>query len=110
MNWITNFVRPRIKGFMGAKPNDTPENLWKKCTACGEMIFHRDLEAAQFVCPKWGHHMRIGTASCAPPPCRRMMIGSSRSPAVPADPLRFRDERKYADRLKDARAKTGKQD
>jgi acetyl-CoA carboxylase carboxyl transferase subunit beta len=110
MNWITNFVRPRIKGFMGSKPNDTPENLWKKCTACGEMIFHRDLEAAQFVCPKCGHHMRIGSAARFASVFDAGVYDELAAPTVPADPLRFRDERKYADRLKDARAKSGKQD
>jgi acetyl-CoA carboxylase carboxyl transferase subunit beta len=110
MNWITNFVRPRIKGLMGTKPNDTPENLWKKCTACGEMIFHRDLEAAQFVCPKCGHHMRIGTAARFASVFDAGVYDELPAPAVPTDPLRFRDERKYVDRLKDARAKTGRQD
>ena len=61
MNWIANFVRPRIKSLMGASARaETPENLWKKCASCGEMIFHRDLVAAQHVCPQCGHHLRIG--------------------------------------------------
>ena len=59
MNWIANFVRPRIKGLIGGR-STTPDNLWKKCPACGEMIFHRDLLAAQHVCPKCAHHLRIG--------------------------------------------------
>src|ERR1700744_3996497 len=109
MNWITNFVRPRIKGLMANKA-DTPENLWKKCTACGEMIFHRDLEAAQFVCPKCGHHMRIGTAARFAATFDAGMYEELPAPAVVADPLKFRDERKYVDRLRDARAKTGRQD
>jgi len=62
MNWITNFVRPRIKSLMAGRTGETPENLWKKCPGCGDMIFHRDLEAALFVCPHCGHHMRIGPA------------------------------------------------
>ena len=66
MNWITNIVRPRIKGLMGGGKDggrgDTPENLWKKCPSCGEMIFHRDLAANLYVCPQCGHHMRIGPA------------------------------------------------
>ena len=65
MNWITNIVRPRIKKLMGGKGSgggDTPENLWKKCPSCGEMIFHRDLAANLHVCPNCGHHMRIGPA------------------------------------------------
>ena len=110
MNWIANFVRPRIKGWMqgATRPNETPENLWKKCTACGEMIFHRDLATAQFVCPQCSHHMRIGPAE------RFAMIFDAESyeelpqPIVPVDPLRFRDEKRYTDRLKEARAKTGR--
>ena len=55
MNWITNFVRPRIKSLIAAtRKSDTPENLWRKCPACGEMVFHRDLATAQFVCPQCG--------------------------------------------------------
>jgi len=109
MNWIANFVRPRIKSWMaGAARPETPENLWKKCTSCGEMIFHRDLEAAQFVCPQCGHHMRIG------PEQRFQAIFDAESyeelpqPIVALDPLRFRDEKRYADRIKDARTKTGR--
>ena len=62
MNWITNFVRPQFKNLMAGRLSDTPENLWRKCPACGEMIFHRDLDAALYVCPRCGHHLRIGAA------------------------------------------------
>ena len=54
MNWITNFVRPRIKDLMAGRAG-TPENLWKKCPGCSEMLFHRDLEASLHVCPRCGH-------------------------------------------------------
>jgi acetyl-CoA carboxylase carboxyl transferase subunit beta len=110
MNWLTNFVRPRIKSLMGAVKSATPENLWRKCPACGEMIFHRDLISAQYVCPQCGHHMRIG------PPERFAGIFDAGSyeelipPEVATDPLRFRDEKRYADRLRDARSKTGRID
>jgi len=110
MNWLTNFVRPRIKSLISAVKSATPENLWRKCPACGEMIFHRDLLAAQYVCPQCGHHMRIG------PPERFAAIFDGGQfeelipPEVPADPLRFRDEKRYADRLRDARSKTGRID
>jgi acetyl-CoA carboxylase carboxyl transferase subunit beta len=106
MNWITNFVRPRIKGLMAGR-STAPDNLWQKCPACGEMIFHRDLEAALHVCPRCNHHLRIG-------PAQRFAMtfdGAYQElppPSVPADPLRFRDERRYSDRLKDARNKTGR--
>ena len=110
MNWIANFVRPRIKGLIGGRTTDTPENLWRKCPACGDMIFHRDLEVALQVCPQCGHHMRIG------PRDRFVSLFDAGAyeelpvPDVPADPLRFRDERRYTDRLKDARGKTGRQE
>jgi acetyl-CoA carboxylase carboxyl transferase subunit beta len=108
MNWIANFVRPRIKSLIGGRTNETPENLWKKCPACGEMIFHRDLEASLHVCPHCGHHLRIG------PKERFAAIFDNGAyeplpvPDVPLDPLKFRDERRYTDRLKDARTKTGR--
>jgi len=111
MNWITNYVRPRIKGLMGAKQS-SPDTLWRKCPGCGEMVFHRDLVAAQSVCPQCGFHMRIrandrfealldngdGVHEYLP------------APDVPQDPLRFRDDKRYTDRLKENRAKTGQHD
>jgi acetyl-CoA carboxylase carboxyl transferase subunit beta len=109
MNWIANFVRPRIKSLIGGR-STTPDNLWKKCPACGEMIFHRDLQSAQNVCPKCGHHMRLGPAQrfaavLDPGSCEELP-----PPQVHQDPLRFRDERRYPDRLKDARSKTGRKE
>ncbi len=111
MNWITNFVRPRIKSLIsGASRSETPENLWKKCAGCGEMIFHRDLEAAQHVCPKCGHHLRIGAAQRFAYTLDGGVFDDVPLPKVPVDPLKFRGERKYSDLLKDARAKTGRID
>jgi len=109
MNWISNFVRPRIKGLMGSKPA-TPDNLWRKCAGCGEMVFHRDLLAAQNVCPQCGHHMRVG----AKERFAALFDGGAHerlpAPEVPQDPLRFRDDKRYADRLKEYRAKTAQAD
>jgi acetyl-CoA carboxylase carboxyl transferase subunit beta len=108
MNWIANFVRPRIKSLMGAARSETPENLWKKCPSCGEMIFHRDLAAAQHVCPQCGFHMRIGPAD------RFAAIFDASSyeelpyPEVPVDPLKFRGEKRYADEIKAQRNKTAR--
>jgi len=109
MNWITNFVRPRIKSLMGgAARAETQENLWKKCSSCGEMIFHRDLVLAQNVCPQCGFHMRIG-------PLERFaaIFDSSDfellpSPEVVSDPLKFRGEKRYVDELKASRTKTAR--
>jgi acetyl-CoA carboxylase carboxyl transferase subunit beta len=106
MNWIANFVRPKIKGLMAGR--DTPENLWRKCPSCGEMIFHRDLDAAQNVCLQCGYHMRIGPQERFAAIFDAGLFEELPPPVVPADPLRFRDERKYSDRMRDARSKTGR--
>src|SRR3954466_16324850 len=109
MNWITNLVRPRIKNLMAGRSN-TPDNLWRKCPACGEMIFHRDLEAAQNVGPKCGYHLRIGPAQRFAAIFDQGEYEELPLPDVVQDPLRFRDERRYPDRLRDARAKTGRKE
>ena len=88
----------------------TPENLWKKCPGCGEMLFHRDLEAALHVCPRCGHHLRIGPAQRFAMTFDGGKCQELPAPTVPADPLRFRDERRYSDRMRDARTKTGRSD
>src|SRR4029077_9734106 len=109
MNWITNFVRPRIKSLIGGR-SGTPENLWKKCPSCGEMIFHRDLLAAQNVCPKCDYHLRIGAAQRFVATFDDGKYEELPLPAVLQDPLRFRDERRYPDRLRDPRHKTNRQE
>jgi acetyl-CoA carboxylase carboxyl transferase subunit beta len=106
MNWISDWALPKISGLF---KRDVPENLWHKCPACEQMIFRRDLEAAQHVCQHCGHHMRISAV-------RRLECtldeGFSRIelPKAPADPLRFRDQRRYSDRLKEAQAKSAMDD
>ena len=109
MNWIKNFVRPKIRNFLGSR-REVAENMWVKDPESGQMVFHRDLEANQFVVPTSGHHMRM------PPEARlRHMFDQGlyeeiASRAVAADPLKFRDQRRYTDRLKEARAKTERDD
>jgi acetyl-CoA carboxylase carboxyl transferase subunit beta len=111
MNWIANFVRPRIKGLMGGSPKaETPENLWKKCPSCGEMIFHRDLVAAQNVCPSCGHHLRVGPAERFAALFDAGQYDELPAPTVAADPLKFRGEKKYPDEMKSARTKTARQE
>jgi acetyl-CoA carboxylase carboxyl transferase subunit beta len=108
VNWLTNVVRPKIKSLLAKR--ETPDNLWIKCPETGEMVFHRDLEANQFVIPSSGYHMRM--------PARRrleVLFDGARYETIavqpsPVDPLKFRDERRYTDRLKDAKAKTGNED
>ncbi|TBW41220.1 acetyl-CoA carboxylase carboxyltransferase subunit beta [Siculibacillus lacustris] len=108
MNWLTNVVRPKIKSLLTKK--DVPENLWIKCPETGEMVFHRDLEANQFVIPASGYHMRMPAKLRLDTLFDGGMWTALALPTVPADPLRFRDERRYVDRLRDARAKTGRDD
>jgi acetyl-CoA carboxylase carboxyl transferase subunit beta len=110
MNWIANFVRPRIKSLMGGRASETPDNLWRKCPSCGEMIFHRDLVAADHVCPACGFHMRIGPAERFAAIFDGGQHEELPSPVVAADPLRFRGEKKYPDEMKAARAKTQRQE
>ncbi|NLH83197.1 MAG: acetyl-CoA carboxylase carboxyltransferase subunit beta [Phyllobacteriaceae bacterium] len=108
MNWLTNVVRPKIKSLLTKK--DVPENLWIKCPETGEMVFHRDLEANQFVVPSSGYHMRMPAKARLDAFFDRGEWTALATPGVIADPLKFRDERRYVDRIKDARAKTGKDD
>ena len=108
MNWISNVVRPKIRSFLTKR--DTPENLWIKCPESGQLVFYKDVEANQFVIPGSNYHMRMSSTSRL-----RSMFDNATwfdiaVPEVPVDPLKFRDERRYVDRLKDARAKTGMND
>ena len=108
MNWLTNYVRPKLRELVGQK--EVPENLWRKCTGCGQMIFHRDLEREQWVCQFCGHHMRLPIRSRLAALFDGGEYALVELPDPPADPLKFRDRLRYADRLKDARAKTGAKD
>jgi acetyl-CoA carboxylase carboxyl transferase subunit beta len=109
MNWLTNYVRPKIKALVGSKP-EVPENLWVNCAACEKMIFHRDLAANQQVCPHCDHHFRVG------PSFRFNALFDEESwhqielPQSAPDPLKFRDRKRYSDRLKEAQTKTGRSD
>ena len=109
MNWLKNFVRPKLRQLVGG-PKDVPDDLWLKCPACSQMIFHRELEKTMKVCQHCGHHMRLSA------PERLAMLfddGVFETTGVKSalhDPLKFRDQKKYADRLKDAQHKTGGND
>ena len=108
MNWITNFVRPKINSMLGRR--EMPDNLWIKDPESGEMVFHKDLEENQYVIPSSGHHMKISAKERL-----RFFFDDGRydaidNPKVVTDPLKFRDEKRYVDRLKDAKAKTGMED
>ncbi len=109
MNWIKNFVRPRFPSVFRDR-DDTPDNLWDACKKCGEMIFHRDLELLQKVCPGCDHHMRIGAEDRFQALFDNQDYELIDVPDVPHDPLKFKDQKKYAERLKEARGKTGDRD
>ncbi|WP_240231380.1 acetyl-CoA carboxylase, carboxyltransferase subunit beta [Devosia lacusdianchii] len=109
MNWIDNFVRPKIRSFLSNK-RDTPENLWVKDPESGEMVFYRDLEANQWVVPNSGYHMKIKPADRLANFFDGGVYQTVAIPAVPVDPLKFRDQKRYTDRLKEQRAKTGAED
>ncbi|WP_027667961.1 acetyl-CoA carboxylase, carboxyltransferase subunit beta [Rhizobium leguminosarum] len=108
MNWITNYVRPRINSMLGRR--EVPENLWIKCPETGEMVFHKDLEGNKWVIPASGYHMKM--------PAKARLIDlfdngefeSLPQPKVAQDPLKFRDSKKYSDRLRDSRLKTEQED
>jgi acetyl-CoA carboxylase carboxyl transferase subunit beta len=109
VNWIKNVVRPKIRGILGAK-RDVPDNMWIKCPETGQMVFHRDLEANQFVIPGSGFHMRMSAPVRLKSVFDDGIYEAIPLPPVPADPLKFRDERRYTDRLKEARSKSGLED
>ena len=107
MNWVTEVVRPRIKTLF---KRESPENLWIKCPETGQMVFQKDVEANCWVIPGSEHHLRMTATQRL-----KMMFDQGTwldvpLPEVATDPLKFRDEKRYIDRLKDARAKTGQKD
>jgi acetyl-CoA carboxylase carboxyl transferase subunit beta len=105
MSWLTNFVLPKIRAVVAKR--EVPENLWSKCPSCEQMLFHRELEANLQVCRNCGHHLRIAAQARL-----RLMFDEGQFarielPKTPVDPLRFRDRKRYTDRLKEAQAVFG---
>ena len=105
MSWINNIVRPKIRSLLNKR--EVAQNLWIKCPETGEMVFHRDLEANQYVIPGSGYHMRMTSKQRLDTFFDGGIYEELALPDVPVDPLKFRDERRYTERLRDARAKTG---
>ncbi|MDP6708894.1 MAG: acetyl-CoA carboxylase, carboxyltransferase subunit beta [Alphaproteobacteria bacterium] len=108
MSWLTNFVRPKLRALVSKK--ELPDKLWLKCPSCGQMLHHKAAVEALYVCGHCDHHMRI-----EPEERFRQLFDDGAStaialPEVPLDPLKFRDEKRYADRLKEVRGRTGQAD
>lgn len=108
MNWLRDFVKPKIRALVSKK--NVPDDLWTKCSNCEQMIFHRELASNLQVCPHCSYHMRMNAVS------RLHMLFDGAEyriiefPTGLSDPLKFKDTKKYTDRLKENRAKTNNQD
>ncbi|SLN35716.1 Acetyl-coenzyme A carboxylase carboxyl transferase subunit beta [Pseudoruegeria aquimaris] len=108
MNWITNYVRPRINSLFSRR--EVPENLWTKCPECGTMLFHRELADNLQVCTNCDHHLPISPRERFDALFDGGIYVEVKVPEVLADPLNFRDQKKYPDRMKAAVKKTGEKD
>ena len=106
MNWLSNLIPPSIRSFV-SEQKEVPDNLWQKCTSCDGMLFHRDLAIKHNVCYHCGHHLRFSVADRL-----EMMFDNGEYqkhdlPKVALDPLKFKDRKRYIDRIKEAQSKTG---
>jgi len=108
MNWITNYVRPTINSIFSRR--EMPDNLWTKCDNCGTMLFHRELSENQNVCTSCGHHMGITPRARFTALFDNGIFTEVEVPKPMADPLGFRDQKKYPDRLKSAQKSTAEQE
>ncbi len=108
MNWLTNYVRPKIRALYARK--EVPDNLWHKCPSCEAMLFHRELEENLHVCQHCGFHMRLDPIKRLESLFDGAAYDSDDLPKSVADPLKFRDQKRYTDRLKEAQTKTGRAD
>ncbi len=106
MNWLANLIPPRIRSFVGDR-KEVPDNLWQKCPGCEAMLFHRDLAGSHRVCYHCGYHLRLGVEERL-----ELMFDDGKYeimdlPQVAYDPLKFKDRKRYVDRIKEAQNKTG---
>ncbi len=108
MNWISNYVRPTINSLFSRR--EVPENLWTKCTECGTMLFHRELADNLNVCTTCDHHMAITPRERFTALFDGGIFVEVKVPEPKVDPLQFRDQKKYPDRLKAAQKATGERD
>ena len=109
MSWLTEYVRPKIRAVLWQR-TEVPENLWSQCGHCQQMIFTKELEKNLRVCPHCGHHMRGSALERLAWTFDEDSHTRIELPKAPADPLTFRDQKRYSERLREARAKTGLED
>ena len=108
MNWISNYVRPKINSLFSRR--EVPENLWTKCPECGQMLFHREVEENLNVCPNCQHHMAITPRERFHTLFDGGIFTDVPVPEPVADPLHFRDQKRYPDRMRAAQKGTGEKE
>ena len=108
MNWISNYIRPRVNSIFSRR--EVPENLWSKCDECGTMLFHRELAENLNVCTSCDHHMAITARGRLLALFDGGIFTEVEVPAPTVDPLHFRDQKKYPDRMKAAQKSTGEKE
>ena len=108
MNWLTNFVKPKLSALV--KRKDVPENLWQNCPACGSMIHHKDLKENLRVCNTCNHHFRMSAEDRIKLLFSKDETQEIELDKISDDPLNFSDKKKYKDRLKEYRKKTKRED
>ena len=108
MNWISNYVRPKINSLFSRR--EVPENLWTKCDECGTMLFHRELSDNLFVCTNCDHHMPLTARDRMHALFDNGIFTEIEVPLPLVDPLHFRDQKKYPDRLKAAQKSTAEKE
>ena len=108
MNWISNYVRPRINSIFSRR--EVPENLWSKCEECGTMLFHRELQDNLNVCIECGHHMAISPRARFKNLFDGGVFVEIDVPKPINDPLQFKDQKKYPDRMKAAQKKSAEKE
>ena len=108
MNWITNYVRPTINSLFSRR--EVPENLWTKCPECGSMLFHRELAENHNVCTNCDHHLAISPRERFTALFDGGVFSEVKVPEPIADPLHFRDQKKYPERMRAAQKTTGEKE
>ncbi|GLQ35570.1 acetyl-coenzyme A carboxylase carboxyl transferase subunit beta [Amylibacter marinus] len=108
MNWISNYMKPKINSIFSRR--ETPDNLWSKCTECGTMLFHRELTENMNVCTNCNHHMHISPRDRVTALFDGGIFTEFDAKEPVTDPLKFKDQKRYTDRIKAAQRKTGEDD